>query len=446
MQELSIVDLGQARRVDLEAYRDALDELVEVQAQIDRLEARRARALVGVQVAGLRVHGPVDAAGVPDAKLSGQVLEFAHRSMRAEVAMSLRVSEYSAGAMLSEAEILVHDLPETLTSVEVGRLTFRAASTIAGQGMQVEAARRGEFDEAAVRIARDVAPSRLKSRLAALRERLVSVPSSERHASARAQRRVTIEDVEDGMSWLSAYLPSVEAHAIDHRLTGVARAAQDFDVEDGILDDRMLAQRRADLLVDLIAADYVGPDELETTDAARERRFARGHDLGRFNRIRPTVVVTVPVMTLLGRDDVGAGPVADPSGGLRVRPASGSVAGTRVPGGVAAALRAGTADPPMLDGIVPIDPVTARELTANASSLYRLLVDPHRGVGLDLGRARYQVSTELRLWLRLRDGTCRFPGCGRPAKGCDVDHTIDGSTAVRPAPTISRICVEAITR
>lgn len=387
MDDPRIMVIGQAHRVDLDAYRDALDELVDVQAEIDRLQARRARTLLRVQEVGLRVHGPLHTAGGRDPQSSSKGLEFAHRSLRAEVGMSLRISEYSAANLLSQAVLLARDLPTTLDAVERGRLTFRAASIIAGQALSVDASCRAEFDVAAVRIAREVAPSRLRSRLAALRDRIVPIPSAERHAAARAERRVSIEDVEDGMSWLSAYLPSVEAHAIDYRLSGIARRAAEFDDEDGITDRRTFVQRRADLLVELIAADYIGPDELEISAADRERRFARGQDLGRFNGIRPTVVVTVPVQALL-----------DPTA---------------------------VTEPAMLDGVVPIDPVTARELTANAPGLYRMLVDPHTGVGLDLGRERYRVSTELRLWLRLRDGTCRFPGCGRPARGCDVDHTVD---------------------
>jgi len=399
MDDIRTSDIGEARRADLgaehgagraadlDAYGRALDELVDVQAEIDRLQARRARVLVRVQAAGLRVHGPIGLAGEMAPAPSAQELEFAHRSLRAEVGMSLRISEYSAANLLGEATLLVRDLPVTLEAVEGGRLAFRAASLIAAQAGSVDPDRRAEFDVEAMRIARDVAPSRLRTRLAALRDRILPTASAERHAAARAQRRVSIEDVEDGMSWLSAYLPSVEAHAIDHRLTGLARRVVEIDEEDGIVDRRTLAQRRADLLLSLIAADVVSADEVGAEAMERARRFAQGRDLGRFGGIRPTVVVTVPVQALL-----------DP---------------------------AASSEPAMLDGVVPIDPITARELTANAPGLYRMLTDPHTGVGLDLGRERYQVSAQLRLWLRLRDGTCRFPGCGRPARGCDVDHTID---------------------
>jgi len=209
-----------------------------------------------------------------------------------------------------------------------------------------------------------------------------------------------VQDDEDGMSWLTAYVPSVEAHAVFHRLTDVARAIDDptragaADVEPIREDPRTLDQRRADLLVDFLAGDWIADGENPAAAAERvERRAGRGLDLGRFAGIRPTVVVTVPVQALLDTPD--------------------------------AERTLGSADPPMLDGVVPIDPATARALTANAPTLYRLLTDPHTGARLDLSRRSYAPSTDLRLWLRLRDETCRFPGCGRLAKGCDIDHTID---------------------
>ncbi|MBI1352584.1 MAG: hypothetical protein GC156_15895, partial [Actinomycetales bacterium] len=38
------------------------------------------------------------------------------------------------------------------------------------------------------------------------------------------------------------------------------------------------------------------------------------------------------------------------------------------------------------------------------------------------GRARYAISDLQRHLLALRDGTCRFPGCTRPAENCEIDH------------------------
>jgi len=363
------------------AFLDAVDRVSETQRAIDALHARQAREILDVVRAADRLE---IVSGTPTAKTT----EFVHRSTRAELALALGVSERTAERALNDALALTSELTATLEAVEAGRATWRAATLIVEHARGL-GERTAEFEARALELADFSAASRLGSRLAALRDRMLETPAIERHAAAREERRVVVEDVADGMSWLHAYLPSVEAHAIAHRLTDIARRARDIDDEEGIDDRRTLDQRRADLLVDFIAGDHVriaGPDG--DAEAALERRIAEGRDFSRFAGIRPTVVVTVPVEQLLDNVADGAGP------------------------------------PAMLDGVVPIDPATARRLTANAPSLYRLLVDPHTGARLDLGRRRYEPSTELRMWLRLRDETCRFPGCGRLAKGCDLDHTV----------------------
>jgi hypothetical protein len=53
----------------------------------------------------------------------------------------------------------------------------------------------------------------------------------------------------------------------------------------------------------------------------------------------------------------------------------------------------------------------------------RLLTDPRSGALLELGRTTYVPPTALAEHVRVRDVTCRFPGCRRPAVGCDLDHT-----------------------
>ncbi len=79
----------------------------------------------------------------------------------------------------------------------------------------------------------------------------------------------------------------------------------------------------------------------------------------------------------------------------------------------------------MLEGHGPIDRETALELAASAPSFTRLLTHPETGAVLSVGRASYAVPADLRTWLRVRDGTCRFPGCSRAARSCEIDHTRD---------------------
>ena len=65
----------------------------------------------------------------------------------------------------------------------------------------------------------------------------------DRAEKARDQRYVALHHLEDGMSWLSAYLPSHQASAVMKRLDRAARVP----VDDG--DTRTLPQRTADLCV-----------------------------------------------------------------------------------------------------------------------------------------------------------------------------------------------------
>jgi hypothetical protein len=80
--------------------------------------------------------------------------------------------------------------------------------------------------------------------------------------------------------------------------------------------------------------------------------------------------------------------------------------------------------PGELVGYGPINAETARRIAKNAI-LRRLVTDPLTGKAMDLGRTRYRPSEELREWIEERDETCQFPGCGRPAVRCDIDHCRD---------------------
>ena len=82
-------------------------------------------------------------------------------------------------------------------------------------------------------------------------------------------------------------------------------------------------------------------------------------------------------------------------------------------------------EPAVLEGYGPIDLDTARNLAADAPGFVRILTHPETGAVLSLGRDRYTIPPDLRAWLRMRDETCRAPGCGAPARRCDLDHTKD---------------------
>jgi len=188
------------------------------------------------------------------------------------------------------------------------------------------------------------------------------------------------------MAWLSAFLPAERASAIYERVSSVALGIKRTSPGDD--EPRTLTQLRADVLTDLLVDGVVD---------------ATGFGTG----VRATVHVTVPVERLLGVTTSGETPTLSSSAFI---------------------------PPAELEGYGPIDDETARELAAGAPSFTRLLRHPESGAVLSVGRDRYSVPADLATALRIRDRTCRFPGCGRSAARSDIDHTVDwqfgGTTSI----------------
>ncbi len=81
-----------------------------------------------------------------------------------------------------------------------------------------------------------------------------------------------------------------------------------------------------------------------------------------------------------------------------------------------------TTEPAWMEGVGPISIEVAKELTANAPSLYRLLVDPIHGKPLDIAPESYRITKALRTMIRVRDEYCQFPGCTAKACSSEIDH------------------------
>ena len=97
-------------------------------------------------------------------------------------------------------------------------------------------------------------------------------------------------DDRDGMGGLYVELPSVSAHAIFNRLTEAAIGV------DGPQDDRTLDQRRADVFVHVMLAEVDGEHFGIVPDEHDDENFVKW-----FRGIAAKVVISVPVLTLLGQ-------------------------------------------------------------------------------------------------------------------------------------------------
>lgn len=280
------------------------------------------------------------------------------RSLRAELALVLHIPERTAETMLVTSESLFRDLPATLATLKAGEISYRHAQIMADQMFGMEADDRSALEAQALTFAKQLTAAKFERKLRILRETVNPETMVERRVKAATDREVRLQPAPDGMAWLSAYLPAEIATGVYGRLTEIGRSLLSPD------DPRTLTQMRADVFTDLLL-------DGEPTQGSRG--------------IRPKVFVTVPVLTLLGREQT----------------------------------------PGTLDGYGPIDPATARRLAGHAPSFIRLLTHPETGVVLSVGRTSYTVPRDLKTWLQVRDSTCRFPGCSRHASQCDIDHTYD---------------------
>lgn len=348
----------------------ALDRIVALQAEIDALMARRAEAIRQF-------------ADAFDDEFPGVATPLRERSRRAELGCALRIPERTAERLIGEAEVLIDELPATFGMLADGLFSYRHAQVMVDELAGLEPEERADVERLALGPARTQTAARFARTVRTLREKRVPDAMARRCRTAFADRAVGIEPAADGMAYLTAYLIAVDAAAIHDRLTGAAHRHR----ADG--DPRTLTQLRADVLADSLldrqTALDVGPTFHEALGGATEELLVEQEaSLGPFQGVVPTVIVTVPMQTLLGGDQPG-----------------------------------------MLEGVGPIDPATARRLTAEAPSLFRLLTHPETGVALSLGRTSYQIPDGLRRWLRIRDGSCRFPNCNIRTQRSDIDHTND---------------------
>jgi hypothetical protein len=82
-------------------------------------------------------------------------------------------------------------------------------------------------------------------------------------------------------------------------------------------------------------------------------------------------------------------------------------------------------EPAVLRGYGPIDPATAAQLTAEATSWRRILTDPITGRILKTDPRDYRPTQEMRDHARLVHPECVFTGCTTSSTHADIDHNDD---------------------
>lgn len=321
----------------------------------------------------------------------------AQDSAVAEVGLMLRVSARTAQSRVDDAWALCNRLPATLVALEQGRITLAKARILHAETVSLSDEHTANVEQKVLAKAQRQTPGQLR---AAVRRAVLSTDPAavrERAEQSRREREVQLCPEPDGMATLSAYLPAADAVGVFAVLDECARRAGSGD------DQRSIAARRADALVDLV----LGPTGHRSTGvgATREHPTTPKHAADDGGGCRCVcglcrrgggvdVRVTVPYTALWGSDDVAA----------------------------------------HLAGYGPIPAVVARDLAA-AGTWRRILTDPASGRPLDYGATRYRPPAHLAGLVITRDQICQFPGCRVPAHRCDLDHTIPYDPASGTGPT-----------
>lgn len=346
-------------------------ELIDQARQWSEITEAAADSLIGSSPAGSSaIDNP--STGNPSAR-GWNPATVARRTLVSELACALRLPERTVETLVEESRSLLHELPATLDALRDGNISYRHAKAMIDHADSLPESARETFEQSALPFAKQLTVAKFDRKARVLRERAHPETIDARNAASALDRTVSIEPARDGMAWLSAYLPAAEAHGIYNRITDIALGLRRPD------EPRTLAQLRTDVLSALLTDGIID----DSDDAASGTGVGTSRGIG--TGIRARVLITVPVLSLLGASD----------------------------------------EPSTLEGYGPIDSATARRLAAHAPSFTRLLTHPETGAVLSVGRDRYVVPSDLRTWLRVRDETCRYPGCSRGARYCDLDHTAD---------------------
>lgn len=373
---------------------DLVDECARIDREIAALEARKAD-LLGERVCRLLAEVAPGAAG----------FEAAERSMFAEVSAALHITRNAAARQLGVGWALQDRFPATRAALAAGDISLRHAISIVAAAAPIglhDAASLAAFEEQILPCAAAQTVPRTEAFARSLVAAIVPETVVTRHRRARDERRVTVVDVEDGMSLFQILMPTPLAQAAYDRVSRIGReiktiiaatACGGFDgprapqpgseltdedlarltgfesmaeeIGEPLPDERTLDQIRADLVTDILLS---GCGDVLTENG--------------LDGIRGTVQVTVAATTLIGDDD---------------RPAE-------------------------HDGHGPIAPDIARSLAGDAAQWERLFLDPS---GMLIRTDSYTPTERMKKLLRARDRHCRFPGCRLPARNCQIDHTFD---------------------
>ena len=284
-----------------------------------------------------------------------------------EIGARLSISSGSAGFRLGLALDLVGPLTATGAALAKGQIDVQKAHSIADGCRYLDRRTAAEVESIVLARAGDQTNAQVKK---AVRKAAITadpVAAQARHVAAKNERGVWLTPLDDGVAELRAVLAAADALKVYNVLTAAALSAKLAGGE-----TRNTAQLRADFLLAPFA-EAIATGELAGVVPTPLAFGSRG--CGEAN-------LTVPASVIMG--------VSNTPGEL-----------------------------------VGYGPITAEvsQVLVNDRILRRIVTNPVDGSFLAADTMTYRPSAVLRRHIQLRDGTCRFKTCDRPAVRCDLDHS-----------------------
>ena len=321
----------------------------------------------------------------------------------------------SAKKLIGHALELRHRLPRLWAQVHAGRVPAWRARAVAeatihsSPALTVEAARFVDAQVAAV--AGKIGPAQLDRLVAETIKRL-------RPRRGRTRPRIP----EDG--YLHVDPRHVTIHDEDVHFAGTVRLEAEVDLADGLDLHQALAHG---------AATQKALGSQESLDARRAKALG---DLAR----------TQTALDL--HDSAGGRPASDSSGGRVAGEERAGVSRPDLPAAREVVLHAHF--DASLSGDTTVFGPTGRLEEGQrlllleqlkswcGDSRTKVTVKPVIDLNQEKSAPGYEIPDRIRDHVVLRDRTCVFPFCGRPARGCDVDHVVeydhDAEAEGRPQP------------
>jgi hypothetical protein len=206
----------------------------------DCLDILTGAAAADAQMAGLKALTAVKYADTARAVAPpGSSVQAQEMAVTAEVACALTVGDRAAGSFLVVSHALTNTLPLTLAALQSGTISWQHARVMADEAATLDRAGAAALEahfldpdapgSASGCPAGDMPASRFRHRARTWRERHHTESIEKRHAKGVLDRRVEYAPDQDGMAWLSAYLPADQAVAIWNRTTAISRGLQGPD-------------------------------------------------------------------------------------------------------------------------------------------------------------------------------------------------------------------------